>query len=97
MNMIYRTKNVEINGQPRVSILLQDFPNTWFVIGKVSIIEENEFVRLKYRYDIIEGEQPHNIENFEKAIGDFIVWFMTTHKDKLVFKSSSSESESNDE
>lgn len=84
--MIYNTKDVEINGCPRILISLQDFPDTWFVLEGVSIIEENQFARLKYHYNIIEGKSPEDIKRFEKAIGDFIVWYITNHQDQLIFK-----------
>ena len=84
--MIYKTKDIEINGQPRILISLKDFPSTWFVLGKVSIEEEQGSARLKFHYDIIEGQLPDDVKLFEKSVGDFIVWYMTNNQEQLIYK-----------
>lgn len=87
--MIYKTKDVEINDRPCLAIMLENFPETWFVLGEVSLTEENGTARLKYYYDIIEGKVPDDKPYFEKCIGDFIVWYMDNNKEDLIYKGGS--------
>ena len=87
--MIYKTKDVEINGSPKIAICLQKFPSTWFILGGVYLQEVNDTLKLSFEYDIIGGKVPDDKPYFEKCIGDFIVWYMDNNKEDLIYKGGS--------
>jgi hypothetical protein len=81
----YKTQELELNGVPRLGITLDLYPDTTFVIGGIEFIEEQDRLKIKYRYDIIEGTTPENIQIFEAAIGEFIRYYIQENPDKLIY------------
>lgn len=71
-----KIEEIEVNGDPRWGITLEEYPNTVFVLDSVEFKEENERVRMRYHYEVVEGYVPEGVEkfDFEQKVGDFIVW-----------------------
>lgn len=84
---MFKTEDIEINGAPRVSIILDAYPDVSFVLDYAKILEIDGYAKLSYNYNIVSGT-PSDTKQFEHAIGDFIVWYIDNKNDEmpLIFK-----------
>ena len=59
--MIYKTKDIELNGSPKIAICLQKFPSTWFILGGVYLQEINDTLKLELFVDVknVDKKSPH--------------------------------------
>lgn len=84
--MNYSITDLEINGVPRLGVTLGSYPNVTFVVGAVEFLEVDGYLKVKYNYDIVEGTKPDNSKQFEKDVGDFILWyFQNTNEHPVVY------------
>jgi hypothetical protein len=82
---MYKTQELEVNGVPRLGIVLDKYPDTVFVVGAIEFIEQQDELKLSYKYDIIEGTNPTHVREFETDIGNFIYTYILDHPQELVF------------
>ena len=82
--MKYNTEEIEINDAPRYGIRLDNFKDVLFILGSVSLEEENEHLRIRYNYEILEGTV-NDPSNFEKSVGDFICFCITNKNDQFAY------------
>ena len=73
--MNYTITDLELNGVPRLGVTLGSYPHVTFVVGAVEFLEVDGYLKVKYKYDIVEGDDPVDKKQFEKDVGDFIVWY----------------------
>lgn len=81
----YTTRDLSVNDRELLEITLEKYPNSPFVIGRVSFEEVDGKLNLSYNYDIVGGEVPKDIKEFERHIGDLIVTFIKDNPEELVY------------
>lgn len=90
-------KEVEINDRPEYAIrmLNSEFENITFKYGEVKFLEDDnqDHATLSFEYDIIEGQAPQKVAEFEKMIGDLLLNILEQQllKHEVVFKGGTSE------
>ena len=82
---MYKTRELEINEVPCLGIILDEYPTTVFIVGGVQFLEENETLRLKFDYNIIEGPTPDDLVAFQEAIGKFIEYYIEQNPENIVY------------
>ena len=90
--MKYAYSDIQIDGQDRVGICLQDgeFAGILFSYGRVALTEhpESDSLTMEYHYDIIEGPSDWDEETtarFRTALGDLLLQLVQEgHKEGTV-------------
>lgn len=80
----YTTEDLEVNGTPRLGIRLAAYPDVSFVVGAVELLEEDDQLRLKYQWDLVEGTPP-DTNAFKNAVGDFVLDYITHQGKELIY------------